>query len=193
MGLFRRTKNTNKPLIRQIIDLVARWIFNSCTKIHQSDKGCSRYKTFDQFVALTFGQLNKCYTLNDISTGIGVSKTFITDLGILQSPASSTMSDGNKNRDYEVFEALYYRLLSHYSTVLTKHHQSHIIQEIKDKTIKLIDSTTISLCLSMFDWAKFRTAKGGIKIHTCWDDTMMIPDVVNRTQAKLHDRYGLNI
>lgn len=44
----------------------------------------------------------------------------------------------------------------------------------------------------MFDWAKFRTAKGGIKIHTCWDDTMMIPDVVNITQAKLNDRYGLH-
>ncbi len=192
MGLFRRTKNTNKPLIRQIIDLVPRWIFNSCTQKYQSDKGCSRYKTYDQFVALTFGQLNKCYTLNDISTGIGVSKTFIGDLGLMQSPASSTMSDGNKKRDYKVFETLYYRLLSHYSTVLTKHHQSHIIKEIKDKTIKLIDSTTISLCLSMFDWAKFRTAKGGIKIHTCWDDTMMIPDVVNITQAKLHDRYGLH-
>ena len=191
MGLFRRTKNTNKPLIRQIIDLVPRWIFNSCTQNLQSDKGCSRYKAYDQFVALTFGQLNKCYTLNDISTGIGVSETFIADLGLVQSPASSTMSDGNKKRDYKVFETLYYRLLSHYSTVLTKHHQSHIIKEIKDKTIKLIDSTTISLCLSMFDWAKFRTAKGGIKIHTCWDDTMMIPDVVNITEAKLHDRYGL--
>ena len=43
----------------------------------------------------------------------------------------------------------------------------------------------------MFDWAKFLTAKGGIKIHTCWEDTMMIPDVVNITPAKLHDRYGL--
>jgi hypothetical protein len=43
----------------------------------------------------------------------------------------------------------------------------------------------------MFDWAKFRTAKGGIKIHTCWDDAMMIPDVVNITEAKLHDSKGL--
>ena len=43
----------------------------------------------------------------------------------------------------------------------------------------------------MFDWAKFRTAKGGIKIHTCWDDTMMLPSVINITEAKLHDRYGL--
>jgi hypothetical protein len=149
------------------------------------------YKTYDQFVALTFGQLNKCYTLSDISTGIGVSETFISSLGLKQSPASSTMSDGNKNRSYKVFESLYHGLLTHYTHILSKRHESHIIKEIKDRSIKLIDSTVISLCLSMFDWAKFRTAKGGIKIHTCWDDTMMIPDVVNIAPAKLHDRYGL--
>lgn len=43
----------------------------------------------------------------------------------------------------------------------------------------------------MFDWAKFRTAKGGVKIHTCWADTMMIPDLVNITPAKLHNENGL--
>jgi len=86
---------------------------------------------------------------------------------------------------------LYYRLLSHYKSVLKKHHNTNIIKEIKDKSIKLIDSSIISLCLSMFDWAEFRTAKGGIKLHTAWDDTLMIPEIVNITQAKVHDRYGL--
>ncbi len=191
MGLYKRTKNTNTPLLRQILDLVPRWIFSRSTAQHKSDKGCSRYKAYDQFVALTFGQLNKCYTLSDISTGIGVSETFISSLGLSQSPATSTMSDGNKNRSYKVFESLYKGLLTHYTHLLSKRHESHIIKEIKDRSIKLIDSSVISLCLSMFDWAKFRTAKGGIKIHTCWDDTMMIPDVVNITPAKLHDRYGL--
>lgn len=191
MGLFKRTKNTNTPLIRQIIDLVPRWMLARCTAQHKSDKGCSRYKTYDQFVALTFGQLNKCLTLSDISTGIGISDTFISSLGLTQSPARSTMGDGNRNRGHKVFESLYHRLLAHYGHILSKHHQTHIIKEIKDRSIKLIDSTVISLCLSMFDWAKFRTAKGGIKIHTCWDDTMMIPDVVNITPAKLHDRHGL--
>ena len=191
MGLFKRTKNTNTPLIRQILDLVPSWMLVRCTEAYKSDKGCSRYKTLDQFVALTFGQLNKCHTLSDISTGIGVSETFISSLGLKQSPARSTMSDGNKKRDYRVFETLYNRLLAHYGHILSKRHQSHIIKEIEDRSIKLIDSTIISLCLSMFDWAKFRTAKGGLKIHTSWDDTMMIPDVVNITPAKLHDRYGL--
>ncbi len=191
MGLFRRNKNNHKPVIRQIIDLVPRWLLHSCTKQFRTDKGCSRYKTYDQFVAMTFGQLNKCMTLGDISTGVGVSETFIADLGLEQSPARSTMSDGNRKRNYQVFETLYYRLLSHYERVLAKQHQSHIIEEIKGQRIKLIDSTTIGLCLSTFDWAKFRTAKGGIKIHTSWDDTLMIPDMVNISEAKLHDRYGL--
>jgi hypothetical protein len=102
------------------------------------------------------------------------------------------MSDGNKKRDYLVFESLYNRLLGHYKQVLIKHGQANVIEEIKDKSIKLIDRSTISLCLSMFDWAKFRTAKGGIKIHTCWDDTMMIPDIVNISEAKLHDSKGLS-
>ncbi len=43
----------------------------------------------------------------------------------------------------------------------------------------------------MFDWAKFRTAKGGLKIHTFWEDTLMLPDIVNITPAKLHDSHEL--
>ena len=191
MGLFRRNKNNNKPVIKQILDLVPSWLFKSCTNTYKTDKGVSKYKTYDQFVALTFGQLNKCQSLNDISAGIGVSEIFIKDLGLTQSPARSTMSDGNKKRDWRVFESLYNRLLSHYKSVLKQYHNTHIIKEIKGKVIKLVDSSTISLCLAMFDWAEFRTAKGGIKLHTSWDANLMIPEVVNITEAKVHDRYGL--
>ena len=137
-----------------------------------------------------FGQLNKCYTLEDISVGIGVSQTFIGDLGILQSPARSTMSDGNRKRNWQVFEMLYLLLLKYYERVLIAKHRGKVIEEIKDKTIKIIDSTTIGLCLSLFNWAKFRTAKGGLKIHTCWDNTLMIPDMVNITEARVHDSKG---
>jgi hypothetical protein len=190
MGLFRRCKNNSKPLIRQIIDFVPRWMLESCSKQFNGNKGCSRYKTYDQFVSMTFGQLNKCQTLSDISTGIGVNETFIKDLGLEQSPARSTMSDGNKKRNWKIYETLYYRLIKHYERILMTQHQARIIEEIKDQRIKIIDSTTISLCLSLFDWAKFRTAKGGIKIHTCWDDALMIPDMINISEAKTHDRYG---
>ncbi|MGC1206060.1 MAG: IS4 family transposase [Flavobacteriaceae bacterium] len=191
MGLFRRTKNNDKLVVRQIIDLVPRSIFNRCVDQHQSDNGCSKYKTYDHFVALSFGQLNKSYTLGDISANIGVCEKIIEDLGLKQSPAKSTMSDGNKKRSYKVFETLYHRLLSYYGNILIKQHKSHIIHEIKGRTVKLIDSTTVSLCLAMFDWAKFRTAKGGLKIHTSFDCDLMLPDIINITPAKKHDRYGL--
>jgi IS4 transposase len=190
MGLFKRTKNNKKPLVRQILDLIPKWALGNCIIRYKSDKGCSAYKTNDQLVALIFGQLCKCTTLADISTGLSVSQTFIADLGLAQNPAKSTMSDGNKKRSWQVFEMLYFKLLRHYEQVLKSKHRTDIIEEVKRHTIKLIDSTTIGLCLSLFDWAKFRTAKGGIKIHTCWDDTLQIPDMINITEALTHDSKG---
>lgn len=191
MAFFRRSKNTDKPLLGQILNLIPSHLIQTEIHKHKSDKGCSKYKTYDQLVALIFGQLNKCYTLSSISCGLSISSTFLSDIGLSQSPAKSTMSDGNKKRTYKVFESLYYRLLSYHKELLKSRHQSHVIDEIKNHTIKLIDSTTISLCLSLFDWAKFRTAKGGLKIHTVWDDQLGLPEMINIKEAKIHDRYGL--
>ena len=176
---------------KEITDLIPRFILlNSIRKFH-SDKGCHKYKTYDQLVALSFGQLGKCYTLSDISCGLSISSTFLVDLGLNQNPVKSTMSDGNKNRDYRVFEDIYYQLIKHYGRTLTDHRDRAVIEEVKNETIKLIDSSTVSLCLNLFEWAKFRTAKGGLKIHTVWDDTLGLPDYINITDAKLHDSKGL--
>ncbi len=155
MALLRRGKNTNKPVIRQILDLIPTHILRAEIAKHQSDKGKSTYKTRDQLEALTFGQLNKCYTLSDISCGLSVSSTFLSDLQLKQSPAKSTMSDGNKVRHYGEIKDLYSSLLKYYKHSLKAKHQSHIIDEIQNHKIKIIDSTTISLCLSLFNWAKF--------------------------------------
>ncbi len=192
MSLFRRIKNNNKPLIRQIIDLIPRWIIQDCISHYKTDKYCSKYFTYDQLVAHLFGQLCKCSTLEDISVGIGVSETFIKDLGLTQSPARSTMSDGNKKRNWQVFERLYNKLLGHYGSVLKKHNGQQLIKAVEHQTILIRDSSTISLCLSLFDWAKFRTAKGGIKIHTQWDEAIMLPNLVNISEAAVHDSKGFS-
>jgi len=55
----------------------------------------------------------------------------------------------------------------------------------------LIDSTSISLCLSFFAWAKYRTAIGGLKIQTAWNDELGLPDMINLSEANLHYRCGL--
>ena len=190
MGLVRRNENNNKPVIRQIIDLIPAHLIQKVIQQHRPDKGCHKYKTYDQLVSLLFGQLCRCSTLEDISVGIGASKTYIRDLGLQQSPAKSTMSDGNKKRDYKVFESLHMNLLTYYSHLLKQHNYRQVLEEVKNKTILIRDSSTISLCLGLFDWAKFRTAKGGIKIHTQWDEAMMLPNLINISRAAVHDRKG---
>lgn len=174
------------------MDLIPYWIIRNSIDQFNSDKGCHKYKTYDQLVAYTFGQLNNSKSLKDISSGIGVSETFISDLGLKQSPARSTMGDGNKNRNYQVFEEMYAKLLKHYKGVLKKQGITGMVEELEGHHIKIIDSSTISLCLSMFDWANYRTAKGGIKLHTSIDEETLVPEVVNITDAKTHDRNGLS-
>lgn len=81
-------------------------------------------------------------------------------------------------------------LLSYYNHLLKNHSDRKVLEEVKTQTIYLRDSSVISLCLSLFDWAKYRTAKGGVKIHTQWDEAMMMPTLVNITEAAVHDRKG---
>lgn len=88
MALYRRNKNTNKPLLKQMLEFIPTHIFRNSVQKHQSDKGVlTNSKTWDQFVALIFGQLNKCYTLSDISCGLSISGFLLSDLELDQRPA----------------------------------------------------------------------------------------------------------
>lgn len=188
----KNTKKSDKPLLGQIIDLIPGHILVSAIDSYQSDKGCSKYKTYDQFVAMTFGQLNKCLSLREINLGLGIDEKLLRDLNLSQSPAKSTMSDGNKNRSWKVFEKLYFDLVGYYKEVFSKQENYKVIKEIEGKSIKLIDASIMSVCLSLFDWATYRTAKGGIKIHTSLDEKTLLPDIVHISEAKLSDRRGVD-
>ena len=135
MRLHRRSKNNKKPVLRQVLDLIPSFILRKSVKKFQTDKGCSKYKTYDQLVAISFGQLGKCYTLSDISCGLSISSTYMVDLGLKQNPVKSTMSDGNKNRDYRVFEDVYYQLINYYRRTLTDKRERQVIEEVKNETI----------------------------------------------------------
>jgi len=191
MGLITRNKNTNKPLLKQIIDLIPQTIISTSIRKYHSDKHYRAYKTYDQLVAMLYGQLNNCLSLRDITLGLGLNTKLLSDLNLLQSPAKSTMSDGNEKRNWQVYESIYFSLVRHYSTIFKKTRNYKSIKEIEGASVMLVDSSTISLCLSLFNWAKFRTAKGGIKIHTCLDEAKMIPVLMNITEAKVHDRRGV--
>jgi hypothetical protein len=191
MGLISKNKNTNKPLLKQILDLIPREIISESIMRYQSDKHYRSYKTYDQLVSILYGQLNKCVSLRDITLGLGLNTRLLTDIDLSQSPAKSTMSDGNENRNWKVFEQIYFSLVKYYRNVFIRTPNYKVIREIEGRSVKLVDSSTISLCLSVFKWAKFRTAKGGLKIHTCLDEAKMIPEMINITEAKVHDRKGV--
>ena len=185
-------KKSETPVFKQILDLIPYSVMRKSINKYKSDKSCSTYFTYDQLVSMMFGQLNKCLTLRDIDMGIDQSPEFLSDIGLLQSPAKSTMSDGNAKRDYRVFEDLYYSLCKHYKTQLGRSPGYKVIEEIKNKNIKIIDATIMSVCLKLFPWAKYRTAKGGIKAHISLDEASMIPDIVNISEAKVSDRRGVD-
>lgn len=190
--IHKNTKKSESPLFKQLLDLIPRHILVGSVSKNQSDKGCSAYKTYDQLVSMIFGQLNRCLSLREIALGLGVDEKLVGDIGLRQSPAKSTMSDGNSKRDWKVFEQIYFDLIKYYKNVFSRQPGYKEIAEIEGKSIKLIDATVMSVSLSLFDWAKYRTAKGGIKIHTSLDEKTLLPDIINITEARLSDRRGVD-
>jgi hypothetical protein len=185
-------KKSEFPIFKQILELIPYSVMRKSINKYNSDKSCSKYFTYDQLVSMMFGQLNKCLSLREIDMGIDQSPEFLSHIGIQQSPAKSTMGNGNAKRDYHVFEDLYYSLCKHYKMQLSRRPEYKVIKEIENMNIKIIDATIMSVCLKLFSWAKYRTAKGGIKAHVSLDEKSMIPDIVNISEAKVSDRRGVD-
>lgn len=185
-------KKSDSPIFKQIIDLIPRHLLRKNIVKYQTDKHCSCYFTYDQLVSMMFGQLNHCHSLREICLGIDPSPEFLSDIGLQQSPSKSGMSAGNMKRNYQVFEGLYYDLLSRYRQELSRRPEYKVIEEIKNRHIKIIDATIMSVCLKLFSWAEYRTAKGGIKAHVSLDEASMLPEIINITEAKLSDRRGVD-
>ena len=178
-------------MFSQIVGLIPSTILSKCINKTSSDDGFRRYGTESQLIAMLFGQLNGCYSLRDITLGINVNTLFLKELGLKQSPARSTMSDGNALRGYDVYELLFSELITYYKGLFSKSEHYKVIEEVKGRSIKLIDSTTMTVCLNLIKWAHFRTAKGGIKAHVSFDLASQIPEVVYISDAKTDDRKAL--
>ena len=161
--LFMATKlgkKSKKPILKQIIDLIPKKMFYNCVKNNQSDKWCSAYFTYDQLVSGLFGQLNRCLSLREIAMGIDQSPEFLSDIGLSQSPAKSSMGTGNSKRNFNVFKDLYDGLVKHYRYELLNRPERKVIEEVQKYSIKIVDATIMTVALGLFSWAKYRTAKG---------------------------------
>ena len=135
---------------------------------------------------MLFCQFAKSQSVRDISNGLRSATGNLNHLGVQKAPSKSTISYQNKRRDWELFRGYYYALLG---SLGQQAHLRRVKFKIKSK-IFLLDSTTVSLCLSLFDWAKYKTAKGAIKMHTLLDYDGNLPAYVNITNGKTADNKG---
>lgn len=135
---------------------------------------------------MLFCQLAKADSLREICHGLSSCLGKLVHLGISSAPNKSTLSYANERRSHAFFEALFWRTLYFFrSKNQFGGGRGHSFR-FKNKLLSL-DSTTISLCLSLFPWAKYRYAKGGVKLHVLLDHDDYLPQFAHITSAKTHD------
>lgn len=177
---------SNISLFSQIISKLDRSKFNKIVASRQTDKHNKGYNSWTHLVSMLFCQFAKSVSVRDISNGLRSATGNLNHLGIQKAPSKSSISYQNKNRDYNIFKDYYFALLE---SLGQQAGFKQIKFKIKSK-IFLLDSTTISLCLSLFDWAKYKTAKGAVKMHTLLDYDGNLPVYVNITDGKTADNKG---
>jgi hypothetical protein len=167
-------------IFNQLLNLISIGKFQKLVDKHKGDKYVKKFKTFHHFIALLYGQITEKDSLRDIQYPLNLEKGNLQFFS-LPEIKKSTLADANNNRNYKIFEDLFYEMLKK-TVELTPNHKFRF-----DNPLYSIDSTTIKLCLSVFDWAKFRTAKGAIKIHTKLNHSGNIPDFLVITDGKCSD------
>ncbi len=177
---------TNITLFSQIISKLDRLKFSKLVKEKETDKHQKGYNSWTHLVAMLFCQFAKSQSVRDISNGLRSATGNLNHLGIEKAPSKSSISYQNKNRDWELFRDYYYQLLG---SLGQQAQFKQVKFKIKSK-IFFLDATTISLCLSLFDWAKYKTAKGAVKMHTLLDFDGNLPSYVNITDGKTADNKG---
>ena len=165
-------------ILGQMLQLVPRHVFDHIVATHAWAGPKPRtFSYWSQFVAMLYAQFSGRKSLRDLVFSLNQHIEKLYHLG--QSEVKrSTLAEANEQRPAIIFEKLYLKLLHRFYDEMTRKNKRH-------SKIKILDSTTIDLCASVFPWASFRARKAGIKLHTVITD--MLPTCVILTEAKTHD------
>jgi hypothetical protein len=182
--------NQGKYIFSQLTDFLPKRIFDGIVAKHNGDKHIRHFTCWNQLLSMVFGQLTGRDSLRDLMVSIEPHKPKYYHLGFGKGTSRSNFANANEKRDCKIFEefAFYLIDLARKSSILDQDFQMNI-----DGNIYAFDSTTIDLCLNVFWWAKFRTTKGGIKLHTLYDVKTSIPSFIHVSTASLHDVNALDI
>ena len=173
--------NQGKYVFTQLTEFLPKRVFDCIVTRYSGDKKVRHFSCWNQMLCMVFGQLTNRDSLRDLIVAIEAHNRKTYHLGFGKSVTRSNLSKANESRNSKVFEDFAYYLID-----VARNKLKNENFEIKGK-VYAFDSSTIDLCLNVFWWAKFRKAKGGIKLHTLYDITTQIPAFIHITAATVND------
>lgn len=168
-------------LFSQILKLIPRTDFERIVKETGAEYRSKGLSSWSQFVGMLFCQLGRAHSLREIEGGLKSCEGKLAHLGI-NAPVRSSLSYANSHRPWQLFEKVFYGL---FAIVAAKAVGKKKFR-FKNKLVSL-DSTVIDLCLSLYDWAKFRRTKGAVKRHLVLDHDGYLPCFGLITDGKVAD------
>ncbi len=168
-------------IFSQLIAIFSRRQFHELVVKHRAERYAKGFDSWDHFVAMLFCQVAQAKSLREICGGLASCTGKIRHLGMRQSPNKSTLSYANTRRPWQMFRDLFYQTLDVCKEAAPKKRF-----RFKNKLLSL-DSTTISLCLTLFPWAKFRQTKGAVKLHLLLDHDGYLPTYAVLSDGSKHD------
>ena len=172
-------------LFSQLLGQVPRNEFAKLVHKHGAEYQSKGFTCWSQFTAMLFCQLAHADSLREICNGLACCLGKLVHLGITRGPSKSNLSYANAHRPAALFEDLFWTMTDRFRAQGRLGSRKHKFR-FKNKLLSL-DSTTISFCLSLFPWAEFRRAKGGVKAHVLLDHDDYLPSYVLISKAKMHD------
>jgi len=178
-----------RTVFSQLMDFVPRHTFRRRVERYGGDRGVRQFTCWQQFLAMAFAQLTFRESLRDIEACVGAVPDKVYHMGFRSRVTRSTLADANEKRDWRIYADV--------AQVLIHEARRLYVDEPfgleLDQTVYALDATTIDLCLSVFPWARFRTTKAGIKLHTLLDLRGSIPVFIWITDAKQGDVEVLDV
>lgn len=175
--------HAGKTIFSQLTDWIHPEQFRRCVQRYDGDHRVHNFSCWDQFLAMTFAQITYRDSLADIEVCLRSRHDQLYRLGFRSTIAHSTLADANRERDWRIYADLAQSLIARARRLYA---DEPIGVELA-QTVYALDSTTIDLGLSLFPWARFRSTKAAIKLHTLLDLRGPIPTMMAISDGKQAD------
>lgn len=175
--------NSGKYVFTQVTEFLPRRQFDSIVNKYRGNHYIKHFTCWNHMLCMMFGQLGNRESLSDLVLCINAHKAKSYHLGLGVNISKNNLAKANEHRDWRIYAEYAYLLISH----ARKECFSDDFELVMQGNVYAFDSTVIDLCLNIFWWAKFRKAKGAVKLHTLFDIKTNIPCFVHVTEASVHD------